>query len=68
MGVCSASKRSCNQILQRGNGSAIMLVVGGAAESLDAKPGTYRLTLERQGFVRVALDNGKSLLVVYERG
>ena len=39
-----------------------MLVVGGAAESLDAKPGTYRLTLERQGFVRVALDNGKTLI------
>uniref|UniRef100_A0A7S3PP52 diacylglycerol O-acyltransferase n=2 Tax=Aplanochytrium stocchinoi TaxID=215587 RepID=A0A7S3PP52_9STRA len=64
MGICSANKRSCNQILQKGPGSAIMLVVGGAAESLDAAPGTYRLTLNRQGFVRVAIDNDAHLVPV----
>mmetsp|Transcript_15302 Transcript_15302/g.29664 ORF Transcript_15302/g.29664 Transcript_15302/m.29664 type:complete len:518 (+) Transcript_15302:518-2071(+) len=64
MGLCSAAKKSCNQILQRGPGSAIMLVVGGAAESLDSQPGTYRLTLGRKGFVRVALDNGADLVPV----
>uniref|UniRef100_A0A7S2R9X6 Acyltransferase n=1 Tax=Mucochytrium quahogii TaxID=96639 RepID=A0A7S2R9X6_9STRA len=64
MGVCSASKKSCNQILARGSGSAIMLVVGGAAESLDTEPGTYRLTLQRKGFVRVALDAGAELVPV----
>lgn len=63
-GLCSASRKSCDQILQRGEGSAIMLVVGGAAESLDAAPGTYRLTLSRQGFVRVALDNDAALVPV----
>ena len=39
MGMCNASKRACNTILQRGRGSAIMLVVGGAAESLESAPG-----------------------------
>lgn len=64
MGMCSASRKSCDTILQRGPGSAIMLVVGGAQESIDAAPGTYRLTLSRQGFVRVALDNNARLVPV----
>ncbi len=42
-----------------------MIVIGGAAESLDAKANTYRLTLQnRQGFVRVALNNGAELVPV----
>jgi len=64
MGVCCASKKACNQILRKGPGSAIMLVVGGAAESLETAPGTYRLTLGRKGFVRVALDNDADLVPV----
>nr|AGF92151.1 diacylglycerol O-acyltransferase [Thraustochytrium aureum] len=68
MGVCSAAKRSCNKILSKGPGSAIMLVVGGAAESLDTEPGTYRLTLGRKGFIRVALDNGADLVPVLAFG
>lgn len=65
MGVCSCSKRSCNNNLQRGPGSAIMLVVGGADESLLAAPGTYRLNVNcRKGFVRVAIDNGANLVPV----
>ncbi len=63
MGICSASRKSCDQILGRGQGSAIALVVGGAAESLETEPGTYRLTLrDRKGFVRVALNNGADLV------
>ena len=63
LGACSASRRSCDQILgDKGSGSAIMLVVGGAAESLDAAPGVMKLTLARQGFVRVALDHGAKLV------
>ena len=48
MGVCSVSKRSCERILRKGNGSAITIVVGGAAESLSAHPGTADLTLRRR--------------------
>eukprot|EP00924_Labyrinthula_sp_SR-Ha-C_P006256 maker-scaffold_31-snap-gene-1.1-mRNA-1 protein AED:0.01 eAED:0.01 QI:114/1/1/1/1/1/2/102/459 len=66
MGLCGASKKACNTILNRnkGKGNGIMLVVGGAQESLDAKPGTYRLTLSRKGFVRVALNNRAELIPV----
>jgi hypothetical protein len=48
LGVCSVSKRSCERILRKGNGSAITIVVGGAAESLSAHPGTADLTLRRR--------------------
>eukprot|EP00924_Labyrinthula_sp_SR-Ha-C_P016309 maker-scaffold_73-snap-gene-0.5-mRNA-1 protein AED:0.01 eAED:0.01 QI:82/1/1/1/1/1/2/113/511 len=72
MGICSCSVRSCRSILSRKHsnspkptGNGIMIVVGGAKESMDAKPGTYRLTLtERKGFVRVALQTGAELVPV----
>jgi hypothetical protein len=48
MGVCSVSKESCQNILGLGGGSAITIVVGGAAESLSARPGTADLTLRKR--------------------
>ena len=42
------SKESCSNILKSGPGSAIIIVVGGAAESLRAHPGTADLTLRRR--------------------
>ena len=37
-----------------------MLVVGGAAESLEVEVGTYRLVLKnRKGFVKIAMQTGK---------
>lgn len=42
------SKRSCSNILKSGAGSAITIVVGGAAESLSAHPGTADLTLRKR--------------------
>jgi hypothetical protein len=48
MGVCSVSKKSCQNILGQGSGSAITIVVGGAAESLSARPGTADLTLRKR--------------------
>ncbi|KAH9983907.1 DAGAT-domain-containing protein [Russula compacta] len=59
MGVCSVSKRSCERILRKGNGSSITIVVGGAAESLSAHPGTADLTLrKRLGFIKLAIREG----------
>lgn len=53
------SKQSCSNILKRGSGSAICIVVGGAAESLNAHPGTADLTLRRRlGFIKLALQHG----------
>jgi 2-acylglycerol O-acyltransferase 2 len=48
LGICSVSKQSCSNILKTGPGSAITIVVGGAAESLSAHPGTADLTLRRR--------------------
>lgn len=48
MGICSVSKKSCSNILKGGPGQAITIVVGGAAESLSARPGTADLTLRKR--------------------
>ncbi|CAF1609588.1 unnamed protein product [Didymodactylos carnosus] len=70
MGVCDASKESCNYILKQGKGNSIMLVLGGAKEALDAHPSSnYILTLKnRKGFVKIALANGASLVPVFSFG
>ena len=69
MGLCDASRQTCGNILRKGGGECILLAVGGAEESLDAHPGTYRLTLKnRKGFVRVALKAGASLVPVMSFG
>jgi hypothetical protein len=61
-GICSVSKRACGRILRAGPGSAIAIVVGGAAESLAAHPGTADLTLrKRLGFIKVAIQHGCAL-------
>ena len=46
-----------------------LLVQGGAAEALDARPGTHALTLSRRrGFFRIALQHGASLVPIYSFG
>eukprot|EP00455_Lapot_gusevi_P001403 TRINITY_DN1056_c0_g1_i1.p2 TRINITY_DN1056_c0_g1~~TRINITY_DN1056_c0_g1_i1.p2 ORF type:complete len:346 (-),score=128.21 TRINITY_DN1056_c0_g1_i1:68-1105(-) len=68
LGVCDVAERSCHNILKKGPGNSIMIVVGGAAEALDAHPKSYDLLLGRSGFVRVALMNGASLVPVLSFG
>ncbi|KAN0088221.1 Diacylglycerol acyltransferase domain containing protein [Tylopilus felleus] len=69
LGVSSVSKRSCSNILKRGAGQAITIVVGGAAESLSARPGTADLTLRRRlGFIKVAIQHGADLVPVFSFG
>ncbi|GJJ11192.1 hypothetical protein Clacol_005424 [Clathrus columnatus] len=59
LGICSVSKVSCASILSQGAGQAITIVVGGAAESLRARPGTNELTLKRRlGFIKLAIQYG----------
>jgi hypothetical protein len=48
LGISSVSRESCSNILASGPGQAITIVVGGAAESLSARPGTADLTLKRR--------------------
>ncbi|KAG8689680.1 diacylglycerol O-acyltransferase 1, partial [Ceratobasidium sp. 395] len=69
LGICSVSKRSCANILGQGPGSAICIVIGGAAESLNAHPGTADLTLKRRfGFVKIAIQHGADLVPVFSFG
>ncbi len=51
LGISSVSKRSCINILKSGPGHSITIVIGGAAESLSAHPGTADLTLRRRSVV-----------------
>jgi len=69
LGICDVRRESCDNILQSGHGQSIMIVVGGAAEALDSKPGSYVLTLaNRKGFVKVAMANGAELVPVISFG
>nr|BBA16946.1 diacylgycerol acyltransferase isoform 2 [Rhodosporidiobolus fluvialis] len=69
LGVCSVSMKSCQNILRQGPGSSITIVVGGAAESLSAHPGTADLTLKRRkGFIKLAIRQGADLVPVFSFG
>ncbi|PFH50930.1 hypothetical protein AMATHDRAFT_143758 [Amanita thiersii Skay4041] len=69
LGICSVSRESCSNIMKSGPGSAITIVVGGAAESLSAHPGTADLTLrKRLGFIRIAIQHGADLVPVFSFG
>ncbi len=68
-GIINCSRRACVHTLGRGPGSSILLVTGGAAESLDAHPDIMDLTLlNRKGFVHVAIQNGAWLVPVISFG
>ncbi|XP_049644120.1 2-acylglycerol O-acyltransferase 3-like [Suncus etruscus] len=70
VGMCSVSRQSLDFLLSsRPFGQAVVILVGGAQEALDAIPGEHRLTLRnRKGFVRLALRHGASLVPVYSFG
>ncbi|ATZ45509.1 Bcdga1 [Botrytis cinerea B05.10] len=75
MGLASVSKESCENLLSKGGpnregmGRAITIVVGGAAESLDAQPYSLRLVLKRRkGFVKMAIRTGADLVPVLAFG
>ncbi|CAF1190940.1 unnamed protein product [Rotaria sp. Silwood1] len=70
LGLCDASKESCNYILEKGNGNSLMLVLGGVKEILDARPSSeYILTLKnRKGFVKIGLAHGASIVPVFSFG
>jgi len=69
LGLGDVSRDSCDYHLRSKPGSSIGIVVGGAAEALDARPGTADLYLnKRKGFVKVALNNGAFLVPVFSFG
>lgn len=70
VGMCSASAQSLNWILgSAGGGKVAALVIGGAAETFNCRPGQYRIILkQRKGFSKIALKNGTPLVPVFSFG
>lgn len=69
LGAITVSAKSIRHMLSCGPGSAVIIVPGGAAEALDARPGSHELTLKRRnGFFRIALQHGVHLVPVYSFG
>ncbi|KHJ81013.1 diacylglycerol acyltransferase [Oesophagostomum dentatum] len=69
-GFIDCSKESIRYVLSEKNtGKAVVLVVGGAEEALDAHPKLHKLKLlSRKGFVKEAIRSGASLVPVYSFG
>lgn len=71
LGCISADRESIEYALKANNGigNAVIIVVGGAEEALDAHSDSYDLCLKRRkGFVRLAIKHGASLVPVYHFG
>ncbi|XP_063298524.1 2-acylglycerol O-acyltransferase 1 isoform X1 [Pelobates fuscus] len=70
VGLVSASKKSVNYVLSKENGgSAAVIVIGGAEESLDAHPGNLTLhILKRKGFIKIAMKRGAHLVPIFSFG
>ncbi|CAF4525374.1 unnamed protein product [Rotaria sp. Silwood2] len=69
--ACCVSKDSCEYLLsgKSGQGNALVIIIGGAREMYLTKNDTMKLYLKtRQGFVRLALKHGASLVPVISFG
>ncbi|CAB1316448.1 unnamed protein product [Coregonus sp. 'balchen'] len=66
-GICPVNRNAIDYLLsQNGTGNAVVIVVGGAAESLNCAPGMNSVTLNnRKGFYT---DTGSDLVPVYSFG
>ncbi|XP_058161960.1 2-acylglycerol O-acyltransferase 2-like [Dasypus novemcinctus] len=69
-GLVTSDKESGAHVLSRKEGGSLLaIVVGGAQEALDARPGAYTLLLRhRKGFVRLALEHGAALVPIFSFG
>ncbi|KAE8584037.1 hypothetical protein XENTR_v10020799 [Xenopus tropicalis] len=69
-GLCPVNRKAISYVLsQSGCGNAVVIVVGGAAESLSCQPGITTVILSRRrGFVRLALEQGADLVPSFSFG
>lgn len=69
-GGVSNTKRSLEYVLrQREMGQVLALIIGGAPEALESRPGLQRILLNnRKGFCKIALRHGTSLVPVFSFG
>ncbi|KAJ3076469.1 Diacylglycerol O-acyltransferase 2 [Podochytrium sp. JEL0797] len=69
MNIASADKTSIQSVLSGPAGSSLALVIGGAAEAMEAQPNTNKLILKtRLGFIKLALMHGASLVPTFAFG
>ncbi|EPY50047.1 diacylglycerol O-acyltransferase Dga1 [Schizosaccharomyces cryophilus OY26] len=69
LNVKSVSKKSCVNILTRNPGDSVVIVIGGAQESLLSRPGQNNLVLKKRlGFVKLAFLTGSSLVPCFAFG
>ncbi|XP_052027904.1 diacylglycerol O-acyltransferase 2-like protein 6 [Apodemus sylvaticus] len=70
MGICPVSESALMyKLTQQGSGNAVIIVPGGASESLLCRPGVSTVLLKkRQGFVKLALKTGAYLVPSYSFG
>jgi len=68
IGICPVNKNSIDYLLScNGTGNAVVIVVGGAAESLHCAPGMNCVTLKnRKGFVKLALQKGWACRTIFK--
>ncbi|KAK2824797.1 hypothetical protein Q7C36_018724 [Tachysurus vachellii] len=68
--LVSSEKASVSYLLSHpGGGAAAVVAVGGAPESLEARPGALTLQLlQRKGFIKLALKHGAGLVPVFSFG
>lgn len=59
-GLIASDKESASYVLRKPEGGNLLaIIVGGAQEALDARPGSFTLLLKnRKGFVRLAIQHG----------
>ncbi|NWX21071.1 MOGT2 acyltransferase, partial [Aegotheles bennettii] len=69
-GLVDSDKESASYVLQKPEGgNALAIIVGGAQEALDARPGSCTLLLKnRKGFVRLAIEHGTPLVPIFSFG
>ncbi|XP_028655954.2 2-acylglycerol O-acyltransferase 2 [Erpetoichthys calabaricus] len=69
-GLIPSDKDSATYLLEnKQGGSAVVIAIGGAPESLDARPGAFTLLLKnRKGFVRLAIEKGAHLVPIFSFG
>ncbi|GAB6022497.1 Diacylglycerol O-acyltransferase 2 [Chamberlinius hualienensis] len=69
-GMCCSSKESFEYILsKKGNGNAVVVVVGGITEALQTKENEMQLYInKRKGFVKLAICHGADLVPVISFG
>ncbi|NXP14148.1 MOGT2 acyltransferase, partial [Thinocorus orbignyianus] len=69
-GLVSSEKESASYVLKKpGGGNALAIIVGGAQEALDARPGSYTLLLKnRKGFICLAIEHGTPLVPIFSFG